>query len=72
MTSLKFTILSKMNKQLVLLRFFPEYDESLHDGREGGVLLCGQLRPLAMRKQHRGCVSLEPGDGLGLTSLQDK
>ena len=58
-------------EQLVLLRFFPEYDESLHDGREGGVLLCGQLRPLAMRKQHRGCVSLEPGDGLGLTSLQD-
>ena len=46
-------------------------DKSLHDGRDGQVLLRGQLGPLAARQQHRRGVRLEAGDGLGLAGLPD-
>ena len=46
-----------------------EDDESLHDGRDGEVLLGGQLGALTRGQQDRRGVRLEAGDGLGLAGL---
>lgn len=48
---------------------FPQDAEPFHDGREGDVLLGGELGPFAHRQQHRRRVRLEAGDGLGLAGL---
>lgn len=48
---------------------FLEDDEALHDGREGRVLVGGQLGSLTVGQQDGGGVGLEAGDGLGLAGL---
>ena len=45
--------------------------EPLHDGRDGQVLLRGELGPLSAGEQHGRGVRLEAGDGLGLARLPD-
>lgn len=53
----------------VVAGVFAQDDEALEDGCDGEVLLCGQLRSLAVSQQHRCGVSLETCDGFGFPGL---